>query len=66
MKNYILIILGLLFATIGIMSNLILDTITFGLILQILGFLLCLMNLIFILKKMHKKRKIYKRKLRNS
>ncbi len=66
MKNYNLTILGLVVTTIGTMSNLILDTITFGLILQILGFLIILINLILILKNMHKKRNIYKRKLRNS
>lgn len=64
MKNYILTILGLAVSTIGTMSNLVLESITFGLTLQILGFLLCLINLIFILKGMHKKRNIYKRKLR--
>ena len=66
MKNYTLIILGLLFSIIGTMSNLILDSIIFGLALQISGFLIILINLILILKNMHKKRKIYKRKLRSS
>ena len=66
MKNYNLTILGLVVTTIGTMLNLILDTITFGLILQIIGFLIILINLILILKKMHNKRKIYKSKLRNS
>ena len=66
MKNYMSIIFGLLLSTIGSVSNLILDSITFGLVLQITGFLLILINLILILENMHKKRKIYKRKLQNS
>ena len=66
MKNHTLILLGLLLATIGILSNLVLDSIIFGLALQITGFLLMLINLMFVLIKMHEKRKVYKRKLKNS
>lgn len=67
MKNYILTFFGLLLSIIGVISFfLISNSRHIGMFLMIFGFLIILINLIFVLKKMHEKRKIYKRKLRNS
>jgi len=67
MKNYILTFFGLLLSTIGVISFfMISNSRNIGMILMVFGFLVILINLIINLKNMHRNRKIYKKKIRNS
>jgi len=54
MNKYLLTIIGLTLTTIGIVTFMILKSQNIGMILMIIGFLLCLGNLIFIIRKTNK------------
>lgn len=67
MKNYTLTFLGILFSITGVIYFfMISNSGSIGMILMIFGFLLCLINLIYILNKIHKNRKHYQKRFRNS